>query len=288
MSCNPAVAQRSRQFCRVAPLLFLGFLAMAIPAPAGDVSGIVTNAQGDEPLAKIQVALLGTSITTVTGPDGKFRFSQLPAGDYVLQASGVGYRSFQVSFQLASLDEAKEFVISLAPENFRLNERVEVSGSVFEPKDWPAVGDVTLTSSELRQTATVLADDPFRSLQALPGVSPSANNDFLAQFTVMGAPYEQVGVYVDDVLVPNLLHSVVNVSDAPTLSLLTGNDVEELRLMPLAYPVRYADGSGAALAIRTRTGSDGHPLFHGSVGVADSEFLGEGGFGHTQKGTKLS
>src|SRR5438034_3674235 len=287
MSCNPVVAQRFRQFCRAALLLFLGSLAMAIPAPAAGVSGIVTNAQGGEPLAKIQVALLGTSITAVTRPDGKFRFSQLPAGAYVLQASGVGYRSFQVSFQLASLDEAKEFVISLAPENFRLTERVEVKGDVFEAKDWPAVGDLTLTSSELQQTSTVLANDPFRSLQALPGVSASANNDFLAQFSVMGAPYEQVGVYVDDVLVPNLLHSVANVSDAPTLSLLTGNDVEELRLMPVAYPVRYADGSGAALAIRTRTGSDGHPLFHGSVGMADSEFLGEGGFCHAHKGTWL-
>src|SRR5260370_18563850 len=103
----------------------------------------------------------------------------------------------------------------------------------------------------------------------------------------MGAPYEQVGVYVDDVLVPNLLHSVGNVSDAPTLSVFAGNEVEECRLMLFAYPVRYADGSGAALAIRTRTGSDGHPLFHGSVGIADSEFLGEGGFGHDHKGTWL-
>ena len=285
MSCNPAVAQRSRQFCKVALLLFLGFLAMAIPALAADVSGMVTNAQGGESLAKIQVALLGTSITAVTGPDGKFRFPQLPAGAYVLQASGVGYRSFQVSFQLASLDETKEFVINLAPENFRLNERVEVSGDVFEPKDWPAVGDLTLTSSELRQTATVLADDPFRSLQALPGVSPSANNDFLAQFSVMGAPYSQVGIYVDDVLVPNLLHTVANTPDAPSLSLFTGNDVEDIRLLPVAYPVRYADGVGAALAIRTRTGSEGPPHFYGSAGLAYSEILGEGGLGH--KGTWL-
>src|SRR5260370_30838820 len=103
----------------------------------------------------------------------------------------------------------------------------------------------------------------------------------------MGAPYEQVGVYVDDVLVPNLLHSVANVSDAPTLSLLTGNDVEEFRLMPVAYPVRYADGSGAALAIRTRTGSDGHPLFHGSVGITDSDVLRQGRFGLDRKGTWL-
>src|SRR5260370_1761975 len=100
----------------------------------------------------------------------------------------------------------------------------------------------------------------------------------------MGAPYEQVGIYVDDVLVPNRLHSVANVSDAPTLSLLTGNDVEELRLMPVAYPVRYADRIGAALAIRTRTGSHAHPLFHGSVAIADSEVLVDGGSPHPPKG----
>ena len=53
--------------------------------------------------------------------------------------------------------------------------------------------------------------------------------------------------------------------------------------------VLWGTGSGgsAALAIRTRTGSDGHPLFHGSLGLADSEFLGEGGFGYAHKGTWL-
>jgi len=272
---------------RTLALLSLQVVFTTSAAVATDVHGTVTNAQGGEPLGKIQVAIAGTGFIAATGADGKFHFSQVPPGTYVLQISGVGYRTLSVPFQLAAADESKEFLLTLAPDNVRRTDVVEVRSDVFEAKDWPAVGDLTLTSGELQQTSTVLANDPFRSLQALPGVSASANNDFLAQFSVMGAPYEQVGVYVDDVLVPNLLHSVANVSDAPTLSLLTGNDVEELRLMPVAYPVRYADGSGAALAIRTRTGSDGHPLFHGSVGVADSEFLGEGGFGHAHKGTWL-
>ncbi len=291
---NLNVVHRSpgRQFsicslCRLALLLLLSSLVLAIPALPADVGGVVTNAQGGEPLAKIQVALLGRSITTITGPDGKFHLSQLPAGSYVLQVSGVGYRSFQISFQLESPEEAKEFAISLAPENFRRTERVEVSGDVFEPQDWPAVGDLTLTSSELRQTATVLADDPFRSLQTLPGVSPSANNDFHAQFSVMGAPFSHVGVYVDDVFVPNVLHTVPDTPDAPNLSLFTGNDVEDIRLLPVAYPVRYADDIGAALAIRTRAGSQEAPHFHGSAGLAYSEILGEGGFGSSHKGTWL-
>jgi hypothetical protein len=272
---------------RTLALLSLLVFAAARAAVAADVHGTVTNAQGGEPLGKIQVAIVGAGLTATTGPDGIFHIPQLPPGSYVLQVSGVGYRTLSVPFQLAVADESKEFLLTLTPDNFRRTEVVEVRGDLFEAKDWPAVGDLTLTSSELQQTATVLANDPFRSVQALPGVSAAANNDFLAQFSVMGAPYEQVGVYVDDVLVPNLLHSVANVSDAPTLSLLTGNDVEDLRLMPVAYPVRYADGSGAALAIRTRTGSEGHPLFHGSVGIADSEFLGEGGFGQAHKGTWL-
>lgn len=269
----------------LALLILLSSLAAATSALAAEISGVVTNAQGGEPLAKIQVSLLGTSASTVTGQDGKFHFSQLSAGSYVLQVSGVGYRSSKISFQFASADDTKEFSIALAPENFRLTDRIEVTADVFEPKDWPAVGELTLTSSELRQTSTVLADDPFRSLQALPGVSPSANNDFLAQFSVMGAPYSQVGVYVDDVLVPNLLHTVANTPEAPSLSLFTGNDVQDIRLLPVAYPVRYADGIGAALAIRTRTGSEESPHFYGSAGLAYSEILGEGRF--TRKGTWL-
>lgn len=272
-------------FLSVALLILLSPLAPATSALAAEISGVVTNAQGGEPLAKIQVALLGTSANTVTGQDGKFHFSGLSAGSYVLQVSGVGYRSSKIAFQCPSADDSKEFSITLAPENFRFSDHIEVTVDVFEPKDWPAVGELTLTSSELRQTSTVLADDPFRSLQALPGVSPSANNDFLAQFSVMGAPYSQVGVYVDDVLVPNLLHSVANTPEAPTLSLFTGNDVEDIRLLPVAYPVRYADGIGAALAIRTRTGSDEAPHIHGSAGLAYSEILGEGRL--TRKGTWL-
>ncbi len=284
----PCVHPVLRVFHCQSPALHLLFLLFFVRAAiAGDVKGTVTNAQGGEPLGKVEVAISGTRFVTTTGPDGTFLLAQIPAGSYVLQVSAVGYRTLSVPFQLMTAEENKEFQLRLTPNNFRVSDVIEVRGDVFESEDWPVVGDMTLTGSELQQTSTVLANDPFRSLQALPGVSASANNEFLAQFSVMGAPYEQVGIYVDDVLVPNLVHSVAGLPDAPTLSLLTGNDVEELRLMPVAYPVRYADASGAALAIRTRTGSEGSPLFHASVGIADSELLGEGGFGDAHKGTWL-
>src|SRR5262249_35453364 len=50
-------------------------------------------------------------------------------------------------------------------------------------------------------------------------------------------------------------------------------------------PMRYADGAGAAVSIRTRDGSDGPPHVHASIGMADSEFLGEGSLGQSHKAT---
>ena len=57
--------------------------------------------------------------------------------------------------------------------------------------------------------------------------------------------------------------------------------------MEVAYPVRYADATGAALAIRTREGSRTRPHFTLSAGLADSEFLGEGVLGAAGKGAWL-
>ena len=265
---------------RLLPML----LALLPVARASELTGTVNNAQDGEPLSKVQVSVVGTSFAGATKANGAFRVAGLPAGKYVLQVSAVGYRTISVPFEFATADESKEFTITLAPD-FHPTEAVEVHGDIFQAPDWPAVGDMTLTSSELQQTSTVLADDPLRAVQALPGVSASANNDFFAQFSVMGAPYEQVAIYVDDVLVPGLLHTVPSYPDAPTLSLLTGSDIADLHLMPVAYPARYADAIGAALVIRSRDGDAAPPLLHGSIGMASSEVMVDGGLG--RKGTWL-
>jgi hypothetical protein len=226
-------------------------------------------------------------LSVSTGPDGSFHLIGISPGSYTLEVSGLGYRTERIAFQIATSQDIREFQVSIAPDHFKTSDSIQVTADVFESTDWPAPGDLTLTASEMRETSTVLANDPFRSVQTLPGVSASGNNDFLAQFNVLGVPYQDVGIYVDDVLVPNLLHAIPSFQDTPTLSLLTSNDVEDIHLMPVAYPMRYADGAGAALAIRTRSGAEDAMHFHASIGIADTELLGEGNFGQSHKGTWL-
>src|SRR5260370_10958899 len=61
-----------------------------------------------------------------------------------------------------------------------------------------------------------------------------------------------------------------------------------MKLMPLAYPVKFADGMGAALDIRTREGSRSAPMFRVSAGIADSDILGEGDLGSAKRGSWIA
>jgi CarboxypepD_reg-like domain/TonB-dependent Receptor Plug Domain len=255
--------------------------------PAAEIRGKVVSVVGAEPLGRVQVAVLETGVEAVTANDGSFVIRDVAAGTYTLRLNAVGFRLVTVPFSLTAQEEAKEFDITLVPDNFRLTEKVEVKGDIFQGPESPAVVETNLTSSEIRETSTVLADDPFRAIQALPGVSASGNNDFFAQFSVMGASYNSTSTYIDGILVPNPFHGS-NVNEGATLSILTTETIEDIKLLPAAYPEKYGDAVGAALDLQTRDGSRTSPIFRASVGLADTELLGEGELGNEKRGSWLA
>ncbi len=259
---------------------------------AAEIRGKVVSVDRGEPLARVQVAVLVEAqrealATAITVKDGSFVIQGLAPGHYILRLNAVGYRLITVEFSLAADEAAKEFDVTLAPDNFRRTERVEVKGDIFQGPDSPAINEINLTSSEIRETSTVLADDPFRAIQTLPGVSASGNNDFFAQFSVMGASFENTSIYIDGILVPSPFHGT-NITEGATLSILTSETLEGIKLLPVAYPEKYGDAVGSALDLQTRDGSRTAPIFRASVGLADTELLGEGELGKSRKGSWLA
>jgi hypothetical protein len=272
-------------------LIWISLLCTVLLCPvtlrAAEIKGKVANAAGGEPLGRVQVSVLEAGRNAVTAADGTFAIQNLAPGSYTLRVNAVGYRLSTVSFLLSAPEELKEFSLALIPDNFRHTESVQVKGDIFQQEDSPAVSETNLTASEIREASTVFADDPFRAVQALPGVSAPGNNEFYAQFSVMGTPFQNVSIYLDDVLATPF-HSIPDISNGASLSLLTSETVEEMKLMPVAYPVKFADGIGAALDIRTREGSRSAPLFRASAGIADSDILGEGQLGGAKKGSWIA
>jgi len=272
-------------------LALFAILIVACPCLSGllfaaQIRGHVVGFRG-EPLARVQVLILETQRQAITAPDGAFAIAGIAPGNYTLQANAVGYWLVNEKFSLASGEEVREFEITLSPDNSKRADTVEVKGDIFQGSDSPAIPETNLTAEEIRQTSTVLADDPFRSIQTLPGVSAAGNNDFFAQSSVMGAQYQNVAIYLDGIVVPSPFHGV-DVTQGATLSIFTSENLEDIELLPAAYPERYGDDVGAAIALVTREGSRATPICRISAGLADSEADAEGPLGTRKRGSWLA
>ena len=186
---------------RFSRLLFV----LACGVSLGQVRGTVVDARGGEPLARVRVTLAGTAHEAVTGPEGRFEIAEVAPGDYQLNVATVGYRMLKKSFSLAA-GEAKEFEVILSPDTFRQTDSVEVRAGPFEPARQDSPSQRELSGTEAKNLASVLADDPLRAVQSLPGVT--SNDDFNAQFSLRGADYHRLGVYLDGVLLHAPFHAV--------------------------------------------------------------------------------
>src|ERR1019366_2952765 len=94
---------------------------------AAEIRGKVLSAAGGEPLARVQVAVLdaegAAAAAGVTTNDGSFDIRGVTSGHYTLRLNAVGYRLITVEFSLAAEEAAKEFDVTLAPDNFRRTEK---------------------------------------------------------------------------------------------------------------------------------------------------------------------
>src|SRR5207248_11614600 len=99
-----------------------------------------------------------------------------------------------------------DYQIALDEDAAALTESVTVSAAPFENSDSAAVSQQLLNKRELQQLSSVLINDPIRAAQALPGVS--ANDDFRSEFSVRGADFGRVGLYLDGILTENFVHTV--------------------------------------------------------------------------------
>jgi TonB family protein len=123
-----------------------------------------------------------------------------------------------------------------APQNLVEPIQVVVHGERRAP------GVSSLARSEVRQLPGAFGD-PFRAIEALPGVTPIASG--LPFFYVRGAPPGNIGYFLDGVRVPYLFHvglgpSVVN----PAL-------VERVDLHAGGYPARFGRFTGGIVAGET-------------------------------------
>jgi len=139
------------------------FALMTIAASAaaqGNLTGTITATGAGTPLQEARVIVVGTSLFTTSGPDGKYRIQRVPAGTAEIRVIRVGYQEQKKSVRIldgqsATLDFAMtntvvqlQEVVTTATGEQR---RVEIGNAIANV----AVGDLTATAP-VRTVADVL------------------------------------------------------------------------------------------------------------------------------------
>jgi hypothetical protein len=255
-------------------MVWLSMLLFASALQAGEIRGKVIDGLSGEPLARARVLILGSRQIAETAGEGSFIFQGLAEGQFVLRAETVGYRVEERSIQLGG--DPVEIEFRLVPDNLTRRESLEVKADRFEVPQAADSAAWSLTGTELRNLSSVLMDDPLRAAQSLPGVV--ANNDYYSQFSVFGAAVSQVGIYLDGLLLHAPYHTMQGIRDSGSMSNLNGDMIEDLAVLPAAYPARYGDRAGAVLDVRGREGSRQKRTVRATAGMVHAGVQAESPF----------
>jgi hypothetical protein len=234
------------------------------------ITGRVLDAQTGEPVAGAAVVIDGRTAAAATS-DGVFAVAAGPPRriDVLVTAVGYAFVTRRVDVTAAGADLG---AIRLNRESAGVTERVEVRGAAVVTAAPPR----TLTKADLQTLSMVVVDDPLRSVHALPGVA--ANNDLKAEFSLRGAGFEQIGVYVDGVRTGGFVHLLADsgTTDQLSLSVVNQDTLASAALTPGVNDARTGGATAGALALDTREGNRDRPTVHLSTGFIVSSGVLEG------------
>ena len=249
-------------------VLLLGVCEAQCVEPAEvEIRGVVRDGRGGEPLARVAVSLEGTPFHAITDGEGRFDIKALKPGDYTLSVSTVGYKLALIKVNLAN-GQLKEFEVTLTPDNLRQTTTVEVSAGPFGAPRIDSPSEISLSGNDAKNLASVLADDPLRAVQALPGIT--SDDDFNSRFSLRGADYSRIGLYVDDVLLHQPFHMIEGASGTGSLTIVNGDMLDNIDVQSGVYPASYGDSTAAAVDLQTREGSQVKPSFRVTASASNS------------------
>ena len=185
-------------------------------------------------------------------PEGRFDIPDVPVGKQTLVVSVIGYGLVRRDVEVMA-DQATELTIPVAEGASTYVEEVTVAASAFREAEPAAPSQSVLGSRELLALRGVLADDPFRAVQTLPGVT--TGDDFKGEFAVRGLGPQHIGISVDGVDSPFLFHTVRAVEDTGSLALINSDILDQAVLLAGPHPQKLGSHLGARLDFTTREGT---------------------------------
>src|SRR4051812_1345460 len=249
------VSTALRRSAAIAVSCFLTLSRAVSAQQPGIISGRVIDGRTGAGLDKVLVLIENGGPSTQTDATGAFRIAPITAGSHKLFVSVVGYILVRKIVQVPA-GGAIEVTIPLSEGTGTYTETVTVAADPFPRADPGVAAQQVLGSADIQNLRGVLADDPLRAVQVLPGVS--AADDLRSEFSVRGSPFTHLNITVEGFSTPYLLHTVRAVEDqssSGSVAMINSDVLEDVTLLNGGDAERYGGRAGAGGDFPLREGS---------------------------------
>ncbi len=177
----------------------------SIFAQNGTIRGFVYNKESGEPIIFCNVSLKGTTMGAPSDVNGFFSIAKVPAGDYKIIITYLGFDSLQANIHLAAGKIlTKKF--ELTESSIQLGE-VKVSAERQEMKTEVKAAVIKITPKDLEMIPTIGGEpDLAQYLQIVPGVVFTGDQG--GQLYIRGGSPVQNKVLLDGMVVYSPFHSI--------------------------------------------------------------------------------
>ena len=254
----------------------------AASAP-GSIFGRVVDAQTGGVLAGVLVQL--DEVTASTDDKGSFFLANVPSGRQSLYVSTIGYALARPRVDVQS-SRITELTVVLAAGAGTYTEHLTVRPDSTLPSAALPPSYQSIGPGDLQDLRGVLADDPIRAIHALPGAA--ATDDFTSDFSLRGSAFTRVGVSLDGVATPWLLHEVKGAEDGGSIALVNGDVLDRVAVTSGVFSQRLGDRTGGWVEFELREGSRAARQVRGAVSMTNASVIVEGPLGKSRRGSWIA
>jgi hypothetical protein len=229
------------------------------------LSGVITDSNSNETLIGVNVLIPELKVGVITNEYGFYSIT-LPAGNYKIQITSIGFESIEETIEL-NKNTKKNFELT-GNENL-LQEVVINSEKTTANIRKPEMSVNKLSISAIKKMPVVMGEvDVIKSILFLPGVTNAGEGQ--SGFNVRGGGADQNLILLDEAMIFNSSHVF------GFFSVFNPDAIKDLKLYKGGIPSKYGGRVSSVLDIYQKDGNSKEFHMNGGVGLITSRILAEG------------
>jgi len=234
---------------RASLLLGVAMLAAPVAAAANEVAGTVADSSGTRVLPSAEVTLVELRRTVVAGPDGAYRFTDVPAGTYTLRVRYSGADSVETTIEVGETGSLRRDVQLGAAGDIIVNgQRANLASSLSRQRAADGVESI-LTRDSIGQFPDQNAAEAMRRAPGVNILNDQGEGRFVA---VRGLDPSLNAASLNGVRVP----APEADSRSVALDVVASELIESIEIKKSLTPDMDADTIGASVEIKTTSAFD--------------------------------